>query len=163
MTKQEFIDTLGRALRRELSEQEVTENLQYYETYISQEMQKGKSESEVIGQLGDPRLIARTILEVDQQREVSQTQYYETQETVFTENPYGGYEESTDDDAETFFGNRGRVHKFEISRTKIWLTVTIVLLITFFILGTVFAILWRLLPIILVGMLLMWIYRKFFG
>ena len=67
MTGQEFLEALARALRSELTEQEVADNIRYYETYISQEMRSGKSEEQVIAQLGDPRLIARTILDVDQQ------------------------------------------------------------------------------------------------
>ena len=85
MTRQEFMDTLGRALRRELSEQEVLDNLHYYESYIDREVMSGKSEADVLAQLGDPRLIARTILQVDQQKEEAMEQGYGSQETVYTE------------------------------------------------------------------------------
>ena len=39
----------------------VEENVRYYDGYISDEVRKGRSEEEVIEEIGDPRLIARTI------------------------------------------------------------------------------------------------------
>lgn len=62
MTKQEFIEKLRLALNGKVPGSVVTENLQYYEDYINTEIRKGKSEQEVLGALGDPRLIARTII-----------------------------------------------------------------------------------------------------
>lgn len=62
MTKQEFMDKLRIALNGKVSGNVVTENLQYYEDYINTEIRKGKSEEEVLAALGDPRLIARTII-----------------------------------------------------------------------------------------------------
>ena len=65
MSKQEFLDTLRRALARELSESEVADNINYYWNYIEQQVASGKSEEQVLSELGDPRLIARTILQVE--------------------------------------------------------------------------------------------------
>lgn len=62
MTKQEFMDKLRLALTGKVPGNVVAENLQYYEDYINTEMRKGKSEEEVLAALGDPRLIARTII-----------------------------------------------------------------------------------------------------
>lgn len=62
MTKQEFLEKLRLALTGKVSGSVVSENLQYYEDYINTEIRKGKSEEEVLAALGDPRLIARTII-----------------------------------------------------------------------------------------------------
>lgn len=62
MTKQEFMEKLRLALTGKVPGNVVTENLQYYEDYINTEIRKGKSEEEVLAALGDPRLIARTII-----------------------------------------------------------------------------------------------------
>lgn len=62
MTKQEFMEKLRLALTGKVPGNVVTENLQYYEDYINTEIRKGKSEEEVLASLGDPRLIARTII-----------------------------------------------------------------------------------------------------
>lgn len=41
----------------------VEENVDYYIDYINVEMRKGRTEAEVLASLGDPRLIARTIIQ----------------------------------------------------------------------------------------------------
>lgn len=58
MSKQEFLDTLRRALARELSESEVADNINYYWNYIEQQVHPGRVEEQVLSELGDPRLIA---------------------------------------------------------------------------------------------------------
>ena len=63
MNKETFIDTLRRAVYGKVSEYELADHVRYYEDYIRQEMNSGRSEQEVLEELGDPRLIARTILE----------------------------------------------------------------------------------------------------
>lgn len=63
MNKQEFLEKLRLALNGKVAAGVVTENLKFYEDYINTEIRKGKSEEEVMASLGDPRLIARTIVE----------------------------------------------------------------------------------------------------
>ena len=63
MSKREFLEVLRETLSEELSQNVVNGHIQYYDQYISDEIRKGASETEVTGRLGDPRLIARTILE----------------------------------------------------------------------------------------------------
>ena len=46
-----------------MSEQAVKENLQYYKTYIEDEVKKGRTEKEVVEELGDPWIIAKTLIE----------------------------------------------------------------------------------------------------
>ena len=63
MTKKEFLDELQFALQGEINQSQLNEQLGYYDNYIMEESRKGKSESQVIEQLGNPRLIAKTIIE----------------------------------------------------------------------------------------------------
>lgn len=63
MNRQEFIETLGARLSEELSVAEVLSQTQYYQGYIDGELKKGKTEEEILAELGDPLLIAKTILE----------------------------------------------------------------------------------------------------
>ncbi|MGN0507047.1 MAG: DUF1700 domain-containing protein [Lachnospiraceae bacterium] len=63
MGKQEFLSILSEALNMELTPQEVSQNISYYSSYISGEVAKGKTEEEVIAELGDPRMIAKSIIE----------------------------------------------------------------------------------------------------
>ena len=61
MRKEEFLQTLRRALTGDVPPGVVEENIRYYDGYITEEVRKGRTEEEVIGEIGDPRLIARTI------------------------------------------------------------------------------------------------------
>ena len=61
MKKQEFLDALRRALTGDVPPGVVEETIRYYDRYITEEAGKGRPEEEVTGEIGDPRLIARTI------------------------------------------------------------------------------------------------------
>lgn len=61
MTKQEFLEQLRRALASRVGSSVVNENIAYYEEYIATQVRAGKREEEVIRELGDPRLLARSI------------------------------------------------------------------------------------------------------
>lgn len=65
MTKNEFLELLRTALLGEIPDTEIESNMKYYEEYIQSEGYK-TSEEEVINQLGDPRLIAKTIVDTFQ-------------------------------------------------------------------------------------------------
>lgn len=47
----------------ELTPNEVSGNIAYYRSYFAEETAKGKSEEEVIAELGEPRMIAKSIIE----------------------------------------------------------------------------------------------------
>ena len=63
MTKQEFLEGLRDRLLEEGADILVPENLNYYDSYIEEEKQKGRTEEDVLAELGNPSLIARSILE----------------------------------------------------------------------------------------------------
>lgn len=63
MEKQEFLEKLRTALSGRLAAEVVTDTVHYYEDYINTETRLGREEQEVMTSLGDPRLIARTIIE----------------------------------------------------------------------------------------------------
>ena len=65
MTRREFLDGLREALEGEVSERIIVENLNYYNGYIREEIAKGASEQDVLQMLGDPRLIAQTIIDTN--------------------------------------------------------------------------------------------------
>lgn len=62
MTKQAFLHELEQALLGRLPEQKIQENLRYYDSYIEEQKATGKTEEEVLEQLGDAGLIAQSIL-----------------------------------------------------------------------------------------------------
>ena len=61
MNKQEFIESLRRNLSSINDYNFVNDTVSYYENYIESEIRMGKSQEEVMQQLGDPRLIAKSI------------------------------------------------------------------------------------------------------
>ncbi|MEH2945179.1 DUF1700 domain-containing protein [Lachnospiraceae bacterium KK002] len=63
MTKQEFLHELQIALQGELDQAAINENVKYYDNYIREEARKGQSEEEVTARLGNPRLIAKTLID----------------------------------------------------------------------------------------------------
>ena len=77
MTRFEFTENLRKALSGRVSHQVVNENVAYYENYIDTEIKKGRSEEAVLEELGDPRWIAKTIIDTAREDGAS----VETQET----------------------------------------------------------------------------------
>ncbi len=65
MDRNEFIEKLQRTLAGGLSSAQVAENVRYYQDYIASEIRKGQTEEEVLSQLGDPRLLAKSIIEAN--------------------------------------------------------------------------------------------------
>ncbi len=65
MNKEEFLAQLKTALGGNIASNLVQENLDYYNNYIMEEVRKGKSEREVMEMLGDPWILARTIIDAN--------------------------------------------------------------------------------------------------
>lgn len=62
MSKQEFVDRLRVSLSGKISPASVEDNARYYEDYINTHIRLGEPEEDVLEGLGDPRLIARSIV-----------------------------------------------------------------------------------------------------
>ena len=75
MTKIEFLEKLRTALSSDVPSGELQENLNYYSQYIDEEMRKGRTEQDVMDELGDPWLLARTIIDAKGGQGQSQTVY----------------------------------------------------------------------------------------
>ena len=71
MNRREFIDGLREALAGEIPSAVVEENVRFYNRYIDEETGKGRREEEIFAELGEPRLIAKTIAETWQSRDTS--------------------------------------------------------------------------------------------
>lgn len=64
MNKEEFLQRMQETLNGEVSNAVIIENISYYKNYIENEISNGKTEREVLDMLGDPRLLAKTIIEM---------------------------------------------------------------------------------------------------
>lgn len=63
MNKREFLQKLGEYMSYELPRRYVEKNLKYYSDYIDSEIQNGKTQKEIFEDLGDPQLIAKSIID----------------------------------------------------------------------------------------------------
>ena len=66
MTEKEFLDTLYEQLSDQIPDSKASAHTQYYQDYIRNEIRNGKNEQEVLQSLGDPRLIAKTLIDTVQ-------------------------------------------------------------------------------------------------
>ena len=163
MSKQEFIENLRLALNGRVSPGVVTENLNYYNDYINMEIRKGRTEEEVLASLGDPRLIARTIVQTngggndntgrivgDGGSYNRQGGNYSGQSFHGNENqPYGSYGQGG--------GSTGGRH-FKIPG---WLLLILILLVIVLIVGVAFSVLSFLLPILLPLLVVVFLVKLF--
>lgn len=90
MTRQEFMHSLGEKLSEEMAPQEVQSELQYYRGYIDGELHRGKSEEEILADLGDPSLIAKTILESPRETTIFGTPVVADAQDAYEEGNYQG-------------------------------------------------------------------------
>ena len=70
MTRQEFLDGLTASLSVSGSDKLIEENRVFYNEYIDTEVAKGRTEGEVIAELGEPRLIANSILQAEGYKDI---------------------------------------------------------------------------------------------
>ena len=71
MNKTEYVQIIEKALVGKVSPQEVQDTVAYYRDYIDMEIRKGRSEQEVLDQLGNPRLLVKSIIAAKEQRNAS--------------------------------------------------------------------------------------------
>ena len=63
MTRLEFMETLQRTLAGALGSRTVDGHMRYYQYYFDAQLSMGKSEADIVTELGNPRLLAKTIIE----------------------------------------------------------------------------------------------------
>ena len=117
MNRAEFLDTLRSQLSGQMHEGKVAAHVRYYEDYIQSQVRSGRNEQDVLTELGDPRLIARTLLDTDV--DDGQEDYAE----------YSTYSENAQD-TENVSGNYTRVWRFDIWYSKL-LGIVLLLIIVF--------------------------------
>lgn len=153
MTKREFLDTLRTQLEGELSGAQIEGHLHYYSEYISEAAAQGRTEEEVLDELGSPVFIAKTILDTaDSARDAG------SYEQTYQQNGYedygnnSRYEESSGQHGD-FFGRN--VHTWNVNtkvmRWVIPIVIGIVLFLMFSLIGSIIMLVARFfIPILLV-------------
>lgn len=87
MNRTEFLDTLRSQLSGQMHEGKVAAHVRYYEDYIQSQVRSGRDEQQVLDELGDPRLIARTLLDTDVDNGQLDYEEYSTYSDDSTEYP----------------------------------------------------------------------------
>ena len=120
MYRAEFLEGLRTQLDGRMQEGKIAAHLRYYEDYIQSRVRSGESEEAVLGELGDPRLIAKTLLDADTADD-------------FVEDPSDHYH-SYDSEEEYFEGPaRSGIHDFpSVIRKIAGLAVTVVVIYILF-------------------------------
>jgi len=86
MNKIEFVEQMRRSLSSINDYTYVNDTIAYYENYIESQIRMGKSEQQVMQELGDPRLIAKSICASHMTEEESQDNHaYQNREKRFAE------------------------------------------------------------------------------
>ena len=95
MSREEFLRGLEEALAGEVPVSVVRDNLNYYSSYLSQELAKGRTMEEIIEEIGEPRIVARTIIDsTDAAAEAGDYGAYEDRSSRdgYGNSGYGGYD-----------------------------------------------------------------------
>ena len=154
MSKTEFLDILYNQLSGQMPEGSVAAHVQYYRNYIEDEQQKGRTETDILNDLGDPRLIARTLL--DTEVGAGNPQNGSTYSAIYNEadSYYNKYDSS--DSA------RGHVkkHSFKLDLST-WYGKVAVILIAAVVLLLLVTILGILIPVVIVAGVIMYIISQF--
>ena len=65
MNRKEFLEILRSQLAGQMQEGKAAAHIRYYEDYIQSQVRGGRSEQEVLQELGGPHLIAKTLIDTD--------------------------------------------------------------------------------------------------
>lgn len=144
MSKQEFIDRLRTALSGRVSTGLIEENVSYYEDYINTQVRMGKTEESITAQLGDPRLIAKTII------------------TANDSNATGDNADSADYTyKDGYYVDREKNTSVKTTGIPGWLWILIIVMIIFLVISAVFSLISALVPIILPVLIVVFFIKLF--
>lgn len=148
MNKYEFIEGLRKSLSAVNDYTFVNDTITYYENYIDTQMRMGRTERDVMEELGDPRLIAKSI----------KATHTAEEEQEYSRDVYPDYHNEYHNGKKTRFIFNGR----ELSLPS-WLVKTVSVVILAVVLFLVFTVLRWLSPFIFTGVILYLVLKRFFG
>ena len=164
MSKEEFLQELADALAGDVPESVIRDNISYYGSYLSQEMAKGRSVDDIVKEIGEPFIVAKTIIE-----------HCEASGECSGDDEYGSYRETYSDS-----GDRSRSHGYDTDRQQspfsnmhyidlnkwYWKLLAVVVLFLFVtlifnIVGGIFVLLFRFAGPLMMIFLLIWFMKRF--
>lgn len=148
MSKEEFLNGLQTALNGDLPQGKVLYHVRYYQDYIEAQMRSGRTEEEVVAELGAPQWIAKTLIDTDDGN--AQNTYDEDYEVVY------GQEEEEPYEKNPYI--KKRTYKLDMTtwygKLLVILTAIAFIALLLFVIGTV-------VPIIIVVCLVMYVISIF--
>ncbi len=148
MNQETFIRDFQEALGGKVSEHIIRENTEYYRNYIRTQIGQGMAEEEVLRTLGEPRLLAKTVVE-------SQKFSGETQ---------GAYSEYHGQSQGGYYTEETQVKKYGKAQT--WLFIILAILVILAVLKFAFSVLRFFAPVIIMGAVLLFaikVLKNIFG
>lgn len=142
MDRTEFMDRLQRALAGGVNSSQVAENVRYYQDYIDTEIRKGRSEADILSSLGDPRLLAKSIIEANKR-------------AGYVEGTNQNFDEERQDDR----ARGGAGTSSGTVRMPGWLIILIVTVVALLIIGVVFRLISLLAPVIIPVLIVVLLYN----
>lgn len=131
MTKKEWLNELEETLRIEIPRNEVDHNISYYRHYIEDEATQ-KSEQEVLQTLGEPRLIAKTIIDTYQMQAGTSENYAYNEDQDYDYGDIFRQNRASEDSASDVYEDM-RNQYFQIKPIKWYHKLIITLIIVLFI------------------------------
>lgn len=140
MTKKEFLNILYGQLTDQISSDKASAHTQYYQKYIEDEIKKGYNEEDILRSLGDPRLIAKTLIDTG----ADPSGYSKNEQNVYNSNQNDCNSNSYTSDNQS----NQKHHHYHLNLST-WYGKLIVILAAAAILALLFVALSFLLPVIL--------------
>lgn len=141
MTKNEFLKELREALEGQVPANEIEDSVLYYRDYFSRQEAAGRTEQEILEELGSPRLIAKSIIETKGGEQI----YYEDT-----------YEEQVNEEE-----GSPRVFVFDSFLTKIGCLAAVIIVIM--LIGSIFVVALRFIGPVILILLLIYLIKNVFG
>ena len=154
MTKYEFLDILNTQLAGQLSSSDTASHIEYYRNYIDAEIKKGRKESDILAELGDPRLIARTIMDTSPASHTygDSEKYSASSEDSYFSDPEPLYSESS--------SGRFRKRSYHLDLTT-WYGKLLVILLAVVVILLLFILMGILIPVAAVTFLIIFLISRF--
>ncbi len=149
MNKEEFLQALRHDLAEDVPPAVVEENVRYYREYIEGETANGRSEEEVVDELGAPHLIARNI------EDTLDIPEGEPRRQGYSDPGGETYTESGDTAGEP--GSGRTFHLFDLSKWYGWVALILVIVVIIYVVFAVVNGVFTFLAPVLVPILLIWL------
>ncbi len=171
MDKGVFLRDLENALEGEVSRSVINDTINYYNRYISDEVNAGKTEEEVLKGLGSGNVIAKTVIASEQAKSGEGGFSYDSSDSSSYGNQYSDSYAGKEKGLHMSMDSDGNMDiQYGSFKLNSWygkllglLLVILVITLIFMIIAGLFSLIWALLPVFIIGFLLITLINYFWG